>query len=128
MMLMKQLKLLLLVCMLSPAFAYAQKAYEAFEYRGKVQAFNIHFTLADGYLGACEIRATDVKTHKRSSFLPEYGYADEHKNLIFYRRNGGSKTDYFIISGMEELFETPPAKIKGTYYIKDKAYPFILKR
>lgn len=114
--------------MLSPVFAYAQKAYEAVEYRGKVQALTIRFTLADGYLGACEIEATPSKTHKKISYLPENGYADEHKKLTFYRRNESSKTDHFVINGMEELFETPPSKIKGVYYIKDKAYPFILKR
>ena len=125
---MKQLKLLLLVCMLSPAFAYAQKAFDAVKYTGKVQNMVLHFTLADGYLGACEIKATDGKTHKTRSFMPENGYADDNKNLIFYKRNEESKTDSFVISGMEELFETPPAKIKGVYYTNGKAYPFILKR
>lgn len=125
---MKQLKFLFLVCMLSPAFAYAQKAYEAVKYTGKVQNMVLHFTLADGYLGACEIKATDNKTHKTSSFMPEYGYADDNKNLAFYRQNESSKTNHFVISGMEELFETPPVKIKGVYYIKEKAYPFVLKR
>jgi len=125
---MKQLKLLLLACMLSPAFAYAQKAFDAVKYTGKVQNMVLHFTLADGYLGACEIKATDGKTHKTRSFMPENGYADDNKNLIFYKRNEESKTDSFVISGMEELFETPPAKIKGVYYTNGKAYPFILKR
>jgi len=128
MMLMKQLKLLLLIGMLSPAFAYAQKAYEAVKYTGKVQNMVVRFTLADGYLGACEVKLTDGKTHKTISFLPENGSADENKNLTFYRRNGSPKTDRFVISGMEELFETPPAKIKGIYYTKGKGSPFILKR
>jgi hypothetical protein len=125
---MKQLKLLLLVCMLSPVFAYAQKAFDAVKYTGEVQNMVLHFTLADGYLGACEMKATEGKTHKTRSFSPENGYADESKKLTFYSGNGVSKTDYFVISGMEELFETTPAKIKGVYYTNGKAYPFILKR
>ena len=125
---MKHLRFLVLACMLSPAFAYAQKAYDVVKYTGKVQALNINFTLANGYPGGCDIKTTEAKTHKTSSFLPENGYADENKKLTFYKRNGASKTNYFVISGMEELFETPPANVKGVYYLNDKAYPFTLKR
>ncbi|MBD1383952.1 hypothetical protein IDJ75_01575 [Mucilaginibacter rigui] len=125
---MKLLKLLLLAGVLSPAFGYAQKAYEAVKYTGKVQNMAVRFILANGYLGASEVKLTDGKTHKTASFMPEYGYADDNKNLTFYRQNDATKTAYFAISGMEELFETPPVKIKGIYYIKEKAYRFVLKR
>jgi hypothetical protein len=121
-------RLSFVLLMLSPAFSYAQKAFEAINYTGKVQGLKLKFILADGYLGACQINATNIKTHKKTHFSPEMGSADEHKNLTFYKGNGTSKTEYFVISGMEELFETPPEKIKGIYYLKEKPYPFILKQ
>jgi hypothetical protein len=126
----QQLKYILLAFMLFPAFAYAQKAYDAVKYTGSVQNISVKFTLANGYLAGCTITTADNNTHKRSQFLPEEGSANENKTLKFYHRSASGKTftDYFTIKGLEEIFETAPAKIYGSYYFNGKAYNLVLKQ
>ncbi|WP_118975196.1 hypothetical protein [Taibaiella koreensis] len=109
---------------------FAQKAYEAVYYRGKTQNIGVRFTLGAGYLPACEIETTDLKTHKTSTFLPEIGVPDEKKQMKFYHFSASQKafSDYFIIDGIEEGYDEVPAKLYGRYYFNGKAYPLTLKR
>jgi len=106
----------------------AQKAYEAVYYKGQTEFLSIRFTLGDGYLPACEIKTTELKTMKKSVFLPEVGAPDEHKQIKFYHFSAASKSfsDYFIIDGMEEVYDQAPAKLYGKYYFNGKVYPFTL--
>jgi hypothetical protein len=115
-----------LLLIFSPAFGYAQKAYDVVKYTGKVQNMVVHFTLADGYLAACNIRVQNTSTHKQTLFLPESGEADENKILKFY--NTAQSTSYFAVNGLLAAFNEPPAKLSAFYYSNGKAHPFILRR
>jgi hypothetical protein len=120
----KKLSLLLLSIFTLPVLAFSQKAYESIYYTGKTQNITVKFTLANGYIGACEVKTTDNKTKKSSKFLPENGYAGDDKKMKFYHYSATGKTftDYFIIEGMEEVYESIPAKIYGNYYFNGTAY------
>lgn len=110
--------------------AMAQKAYDAVYYKGKTQNVSVLFTLADGYTAGCELQTTDLKTRKTSRFMPEEGVADEHKQLKFYHFSPSQKhfSDYFIIDGIEEVYDKVPGKLYGNYYFNGKAYSLVLTR
>lgn len=119
-----------MLAVIAPAFAYSQKAYEAVKYHGSVNNLNLSFTLANGYLAGCKIITTDNKTHKTSQFLPENGYTEDDKSLKFYHKSVSTKnlTDYYIMQGMEELFDDAPSKLQGTYHANGKTYRFVVKQ
>jgi hypothetical protein len=123
--------ILLIYASLLPLNALAQKAYTAVMYSGKAQNMNIRFTYADGYIGACKIKATDTKTKKIVVFLPESGTADNENKLNFYHYSAKEPekkfTDHFILNGMEDQNELP-RKIYGGYYLNGKVYPVVLVR
>lgn len=121
---------LLLTGLLLSLPGYTQKAFEAVYYKGKTQNISVLFTLADGYTPGCEIKTTDLKTRKTSQFMPEVGVADEHKQLKFYHFSPSQKrfSDYFIIDGIEEVYDKVPRKLYGKYYFNGKAYPLVLIR
>jgi len=48
----------------SPLFAFSQKAFDAFYHCRQTQNFTAILPLANGYIGACEIKSTDNKTKK----------------------------------------------------------------
>jgi hypothetical protein len=104
--------------LLLPFSAFSQKAYENIYYSGKTKDMRIKLAVADGYIGASELRTTDLKTKKTSRFLPENGYVKEYRKLKFYHYSPSGKTfgDYFIIDGMAEYFDNTPARIYGKYY------------
>ncbi|UIR57006.1 hypothetical protein LZQ00_04120 [Sphingobacterium sp. SRCM116780] len=113
-----------------PIFAFSQKAYNAIYYSGKIPRSTVKFTLADGYSAGCEIKTIDNKTKKISKFSPENGYADNNKKMKFYRYSTSGKTwsDYFIIEGIEEVYDTIPTKFYGEYYYNGTAYKIVLTK
>ncbi len=115
---------------LIPFFGLSQKAYDAVHYMGKVQSLTVKFTLGNGYTGASEIKATDAKLKKTTTFLPEDGAITEDKKLKFIHTPKAGKTsaDYFIIDGMEDYYEKAPARISGTYFYNGTIYKIILKK
>ena len=109
-------------------FAFAQKAYEAVYYRGVIQHKTLEFTLAHGYMAGCTLSVKDSKTKRKGLFLPEEGFADDHKEMKFYHFTASGKTldDYFILEHMEDEYEKVPAKISGRYYYKSTTKPVTL--
>lgn len=124
----KKFIFILLIVFSLPIVAFSQKAYEAIYYSGKTQNITVKFTLADGYIAGCEIKTTDNKTKKTSKFLPETGYADDDKKMKFYHYSTSGKTfsDYFILEGIEEMYETTPTKIYGEYYFNGAVFKITL--
>jgi len=126
----KKITFILLAIFAVPIFAFSQKAYNAIYYSGKTRKFIVKFTLADGYMAGCEIKTIDNKTKKTSKFLPKNGYADDNKKMKFYHYSPSSKTfsDYFIIEGIKEVYDTTPAKFYGKYYYNGTGYKIILTK
>ena len=120
--------LVVLLILSLPVFTSAQKAYDAYYYKGSTQNISVSFTLADGYIAACELKTTDLTSKKTSSFLPETGAPDEMKRMKFYHYSTSGKkfTDYFIIDGMEEMYDSLPKIIYGKYYFNNSSYPLVL--
>ncbi len=102
----------------------AQKAYDAVYYTGKTQNITVKLTLANGYIGASEIKTTDSKTKKTSQFLPESGSVPDDKKLKFSHHSPSNKsfTDYFILDAIEENYDRAPKIIYGTYYFNGRSY------
>ena len=110
------------------SFGFAQKAYETFYYSGKVQNITVLFSLADGYMGANQIKTTDNTSKKISQFLPASGAPTSNLKMKFYHysKSGKKFTDYFILEGIDESYNELPEKIIGKYYFNNKEYNLIL--
>lgn len=123
-------RLFLLAFFFLPLFVFSQKAYDPIYYTGKTQNITANLMLAIGYIAACEIKTTDNKTKKTSTFLPVNGFADDEKKMKFYHHSKSSKkfSDYFILEGMEENYETPPTEIFGKYFFDGKVYEIVLSK
>ena len=118
------------LCFLLPISSFSQKAYVAVCYSGKTQNIQVKFTLANGYIGACEIKTTDNTSKKTSKFLPSTGTADDNKKMKFDHSSTSGKTftDYFILNGMEDSYDNAPAKITGQYFFNGKAFAITLMK
>jgi len=126
----KNLLFAILAIFTLPVLAYSQKAYDAVVYTGKTQNITVTFTLANGYVEASQILTTDNKSKKRSKFLPAEGYPDDESRMKFYHfsSSGKSFTDYFILDGIEQSYEEPPAEIYGKYYFNGEEFELTLKK
>lgn len=115
---------------LLPSLSFCQKAFEAVHYIGKVQDLRVRFKLADGYLPASEINVKSTKSGKAILFIPESGMPDELENLSFYKKlPGGSKREYFVISGLREVFAgDAPALFKASYYKNGGRFDFQFRK
>jgi hypothetical protein len=119
-----------LLFMLSMSFnSMAQKTYDSVKYKGKTQNINVEFTLANSYVEASEIKTTDLKTKKTSTFSvdPSDARVGTDLRLMHISTSTTQFTDYFILKNIEEGYTTPPKTIKGVYYFDNKPYEFILK-
>lgn len=117
---MKQLCLLLVVCLACCSAGYGQKAYDPVYYTGKAGAYTINLTLGNGYPGANELTRKDTLSEKKEVFTPDSGVPDERGTMQLFqldREAGASiKGEYYLLYGMEELYDTPPATIKITWH------------
>jgi len=126
----KKLLLVVAAVFILPVLAYSQKAYDAVVYTGETQNITVKFTLANGYVQASEIRTTDNKSRKSSKFLTAEGYPDDESKMKFYHFSSSGKTfsDYFILDGIEESYDLPPAEIYGKYYFNGGEFELTLKK
>ncbi len=124
----KKFLLLFTLVALSSTFAFCQKAYDAIIYVGKTQNITVQFTLANGYISASEIKTTDNKTKKTSKFSPTDATIDNDKKMKFEHVSTSGKkfSDYFMLEGMEDNYETPPSKITGNYFFNGTAFAITL--
>jgi hypothetical protein len=107
----------------------AQKAYDNVKYIGKTQNISVEFTLANGYLEASEIKTTDLKNKKTSTFSvdPSDARIGSDLRLMHISTSKTQFTDYFILKNIEEGYTRPPKTIQGVYYFNSKPYELILK-
>lgn len=123
-----QIFALFILVILLPKPSWSQKAYDVLDYKGKTQNITVHFKYAYGYSDASEIKTTDNKTKRTSSFLPVVGLPDSNQKMKFYHHSISGKkfTDYFILEGIKEYYDSIPSKINGKYFFNDKSYDLIL--
>lgn len=107
----------------------AQKAYDNVKYIGKTQNISVEFTLANGYLEASEIKTTDLKNKKTSTFSvdPSDARVGTDLRLMHISTSKAQFTDYFILKNIEEGYTHPPKTIQGLYYFNNKPYELVLK-
>ncbi len=126
----KKFILFILITLALPFLAFSQKAYDVINYSGKTETMLIKFTLADGYIEASQLTTTDFKSQKTASFLPVDGGIAENKEMKFYHYSGTGEifSDYFILEGIEEYYDSIPVKICGKYYDGEKFIKFTLAK
>jgi hypothetical protein len=126
----KKSALFVLILIALPLFSLSQKAYDAIYYRDTMQDIAVKFTLANGYIRACELITRNIKTKKSSKFLPEKGVSNDSGKIKFYHYSPSEKTspDYFILEDIEEYYDNVPEKIYGKYYSAGNVYGIILKK
>ncbi len=107
---------------------FAQKAYDEIYYSGKTQNISVQLKLANGYIGASEIKTKDLTTNKSSKFLPKYDEEGNSDRMKFYHSSTSKTkfTDYFILEGIKDGYDENPTIIKGHYYFNGEAYEIIL--
>lgn len=115
--------------MLSSTIGFAQKAYEAVYYKGKVNGMIVKLSFADGYLAASKITLTP-KNKKAKSFIPEKGVADANGQLKFlhYINPLQPAVAYFILYRLKDSAEVLSAEISGKYNDSKKQYSIIIKK
>jgi hypothetical protein len=76
------------------------------------------------------VRLTNSKNKKRYFYRPEYQAPDEEKKIKFLHYNGVKPTaDYFIMEGMEDVYEgEAPHRLYGNYYTKGKVQRITITR
>lgn len=126
----KKFILFILINLFLLPLAFSQKAYDVINYSGKTETMLIKFTLADGYIEASQLTTTDFKSKKTASFIPIDGGVAENKEMKFYHysETGETFSDYFILEGIEEYYESIPVKICGKYYDGEKVIKFTLTK
>ncbi|KQM74915.1 hypothetical protein ASE74_02730 [Pedobacter sp. Leaf216] len=117
------------ILIVSPAYVFAQKAFEYEYYVGKTKDMTIKLSLADGYIAASEIRTVGFKSKKTSLFLTETGYEQAGLKMKFYHDSASQKEfpDYFIVDNIRDAYEQLPKEMHGEYYFKNEVIAFTLK-
>jgi hypothetical protein len=91
------------------------KAYEAVNYRGKVNGSLVRLMLANGYIGASSVKLLLPGKAKPLVFEPDAGVADADNRLKFAPINQ-AYSQYFILDHMQDAYEEIPAFITGNYF------------
>ncbi|MHA4895726.1 hypothetical protein ACXZ1K_13315 [Pedobacter sp. PWIIR3] len=96
----------------------AQKAYEMVSYSGKLNGIIIKLNLADGYIGASEIKIKDTKTGKPVVYIPESGTVGDSRQLKFspLGTTKSASNGYFILEKVEDVYDELPGTISADYY------------
>lgn len=120
--------LLLVVAIGIPSACFSQKAYVTNTYKATTQRLVLMFNLAEGYFSGNELKLLNKTTGKTTRFLPENNLVEENKPTKFYHYSPAGKkfNDYFLVEGLKESFETPPAKFVAWYYNRPLKVKFVL--
>lgn len=125
-----KLMLLLLGLIIATTFAAkAQKAYDEVVYGGKSKLFSLKLTLADGYIEASELQATNLKSNKKTRYVLNLDDSDEVLKMSFSRQptNGTTpKSDYFVWdwAAVGDI----PNTMTLIYYLNGKVERIVLRR
>lgn len=127
--LLQNMKLIIIsILIFTSLTAFSQKAYEIEYYNGKTKTFSVKFTLANGYIAACEILKKDFVTQKTVKYIPEFGAESANHKMKFLRLSKSASTpaDYFILDGIRDGYEVLPKEIHGIYCHHLKKYQILL--
>lgn len=111
---MKHISIFILLLALFPLSGIAQKAYETERYSGKLQGQTIELKLADGYIGASEIKLLAPHSSKIILYRPDSGVPDENYQITF-SADGKTGAGYFILKNMQDAYDELPAAIYGQF-------------
>jgi len=124
---MKIFKSTFLILILFASTTFAQKAYDVEYYNGKMKNLNIRFSLANGYISACEVKIINPKTKLFSTFHAESGAENPDFKMKFLPTVKNKMNNiYLILYGIKDGYEVLPKEIHGIYYKNLKAYKIIL--
>ncbi len=127
---MKAYALLLAHLLFCGRHAAAQKAFEAVYYKGTIHGRSLKLTLANGYVDGSTLKVTNKNNGKTLVYLPDAGYDEGHKELCFkpQTKSGTTVQDSVVLQHIEEVWNIPPLKIKGWYFVLQQRYRIILSR
>jgi hypothetical protein len=113
-----------------PFASFAQKAYEAVYYQSSYHGLVVHFTLADGYLGASEISLTEGRSKIIKRFVPVSGTPDEQTQLRFEQYPGVPKVGeaFFLVNGLLDDYVRLPMQLSAAYHHNGKVTRLLLYR
>ncbi|RZK13490.1 MAG: hypothetical protein EOO86_20040 [Pedobacter sp.] len=124
---------LTLVLLMISLTTFAQKAFEFEYYFGKTKNFEIKLSLANGYVLGSEVMKTDLKTGKKTKYLPNNLTEGKLQSITFLpdsadRSITPRKRNNITLYRMKNDFEILPGTINGTYGIDLKTFTFKLHK